>query len=130
MEGLTMTKLILAALVLGAPVAASAATADLRQAAIDKMFATMDANHDGHVDKAEYAKFQQARFAKQAQTVDAAVTELDKDKDGKISKAEAATVPEIAKYFDGLDADKDGFLSRAEMQNAMAAAQAADANTN
>lgn len=123
-----MTKLLIAALAFAAPAAAVAAAADLRQAAIDKSFAAMDTNHDGRIDKAEYAKFQQARYSKQAQTVDAAVTELDKDKDGKISKAEAETVPEIARYFDGLDANKDGFLDRTEMQNAMAAAQAAEAD--
>lgn len=122
-----MTKLLIAALAFAAPAAAVVAPADLRQAAIDKSFAAMDTNHDGRIDKAEYSKFQQARYSKQAQTVDAAVMELDKDKDGKISKAEAAAVPEIAKYFDGLDTNKDGFLDRTEMQNAMAAAQAAEA---
>jgi Ca2+-binding EF-hand superfamily protein len=121
-------KLLASALILGASSTAMAAPADLRQASIDKTFAAMDTDHDGRIDKAEYAKFQQARFSKQAQTVDAAVTELDKDKDGKISKAEAAAVPELAKYFDGLDTNKDGFLDRTEMQHAMAAAQAAEAN--
>jgi hypothetical protein len=123
-----MMKTLLIALTLGAPAAATAAPADLRQAATDKAFAAMDTNRDGHIDKAEFTNFQQARYAKHSQAVDAAVAELDKDKDGKISRAEAATVPELAKYFDGLDADKDGFLSQAEMQNAMAAAQVVEAD--
>lgn len=45
------------------------------------------------------------------------------------SKEEASVVPEIAKYFAGLDTDGDGFLSLKEMQQAMVAAQTADAPT-
>ncbi|MNY73658.1 EF hand [compost metagenome] len=52
---------------------------------------------------------------------------MDKNKDGKISKEEATVVPEIAKYFTGLDTDGDGYLSLKEMQQAMVAAQTADA---
>jgi len=43
------------------------------------------------------------------------------------SRKEAAVVPEIAKYFAGHDTDGDGYLSLKEMQQAMVAAQAADA---
>lgn len=120
------TTTVLTALALAAPIAASAAPADPRQAYVDKAFAAMDGNGDGRVDKAEYARFQKARFDRQARSVDSAIGELDKDRDGRISRAESAAVPEIARYFDGLDADKDGFLSRDEMQRAMVAAQAAD----
>lgn len=52
---------------------------------------------------------------------------MDADKDGKISRKEAAVVPEIEKYFAGLDTDGDGYLSLKEMQQAMVAAQTADA---
>jgi hypothetical protein len=52
---------------------------------------------------------------------------MDSNKDGRISKDEAAIVPEIAKYFAGLDVNGDGYLSLAEMQQAMVAAQTADA---
>jgi EF hand len=38
----------------------------------------------------------------------------DADKDGKLSKAEAAKLPAVAARFDELDADKDGNLSMAE----------------
>ncbi|WP_350259409.1 EF-hand domain-containing protein [Stenotrophomonas riyadhensis] len=89
----------------------------------------MDANKDGHVDKAEYARFQQERFSRQADSIDVAFKEMDADKDGKISRKEAAVVPEIAKYFAGLDTDGDGHLSLKEMQQAMVAAQTADAPT-
>ena len=118
-----MRNIVLIALALAGSGSAVAATPDLSQAAIDKTFGEMDANHDGHVDKAEYTKYFQARAGHQTAQVDAAIKELDKDKDGKISKAEAAAVPQLAKYFSELDTDKDGFLSRQEMQNAMMAAQ-------
>lgn len=109
------------------PLFAHAATADPKQAYIDSTFAAMDSNKDGRVDKAEFAAYQQSRFSKQATSIDVAFKEMDKNKDGKISKEEAAVVPEIAKYFNGLDADGDGYLSLKEMQQAMLAAQTADA---
>ncbi|QWT22554.1 EF-hand domain-containing protein [Bacillus sp. NP157] len=122
-----MFKSMLFAASLAIPVAAGAATTDPRQATIDRNFAAMDTNHDGKIDKAEYAAFQTARFDRQAQSVDGAFNELDTNKDGKISKAEAAAVPAIATYFDALDINKDGSLSREEMQKAIVAAQTAEA---
>ncbi|WP_229655234.1 EF-hand domain-containing protein [Stenotrophomonas maltophilia] len=79
--------------------------------------------------KAEYAKCQQGRFSQQADSIDAAFSAMDRNKDGRISKEEANVVPEIAKYFAGLDTDGDGYLSLKEMQQAMVAAQTADAPT-
>ncbi|HDS1146432.1 MULTISPECIES: EF-hand domain-containing protein [Stenotrophomonas] len=110
-----------------APLLAEAAPADPKQAYIDSTFAAMDTNKDGRIDKAEYARFQQQRFSKQADSIDAAFTAMDANKDGRISKEEATVVPEIAKYFAGLDTDGDGYLSLKEMQQAMVAAQTADA---
>lgn len=109
------------------PLLGHAASSDPKQAYIDSSFAVMDSNGDGRIDKAEYAKYQQARFSKQSDSIDAAFKEMDTNKDGKISKEEAALVPEIAKYFAGLDTDGDGYLSLKEMQQAMVAAQTADA---
>ena len=40
----------------------------------------------------------------------------DKDGDGKISRAEAAALPRIAKHFDEIDTNKDGFLTKEELQ--------------
>jgi hypothetical protein len=39
---------------------------------------------------------------------------LDKNKDGKISAAEARKDETLSKLFSGLDGDKDGAISRAE----------------
>ena len=116
------------ALLIAVPLLASqAAPADPKQAYIDSTFTAMDTNKDGRVDKAEYTRFQQGRFSKQADSIDAAFSAMDTNKDGRISKDEATLVPEIAKYFAGLDTDGDGYLSLKEMQQAMVAAQTADA---
>jgi Ca2+-binding EF-hand superfamily protein len=122
-----MNKTALLIALCAAPLLAKAAPADPKQAYIDSTFTAMDSNKDGRVDKAEFATYQQARFSKQADSIDAAFAAMDKNKDGKISKEEATVVPEIAKYFTGLDTDGDGYLSLKEMQQAMVAAQTADA---
>ena len=44
---------------------------------------------------------------------------MDANKDGKISRAEAAGFRNVAKYFDAADTDKDGTLSLAEFGNAL-----------
>jgi hypothetical protein len=44
---------------------------------------------------------------------------MDANKDGKISRDEAASFPNVAKYFDAADTDKDQMLSPEEFENAM-----------
>lgn len=122
-----MKKTALLIALCAAPLASQAAPADPKQAYIDSTFTAMDTNKDGRVDKAEYTRYQQGRFSKQADSIDAAFSAMDTNKDGRISKDEATLVPEIAKYFAGLDTDGDGYLSLKEMQQAMVAAQTADA---
>jgi len=124
-----MNKTLLIITLYAAPLIGHAASGDPKQAYIDATFTAMDANNDGRVDKTEYATFQQERFSKQADSIDAAFSAMDRNKDGRISKEEANVVPEIAKYFAGLDTDGDGYLSLKEMQQAMVAAQTADAPT-
>jgi Ca2+-binding EF-hand superfamily protein len=46
------------------------------------------------------------------------IAQLDKDKDGFISKTEAAGHPMLAKRFDAIDSNKDGKLSKEELQAA------------
>lgn len=60
-----------------------------------------------------------AMQAKVSRRVDQVFAKLDTDKDGRISKAEAAKGPKMAKAFDRVDADHDGFVSRAEMSAAV-----------
>lgn len=97
------------------------------QSSVDTTFAAMDANRDGHIDKAEFTGFTQARQSRQATAMDAAFRDMDKDGDGHLSKAEAAPNPVIAGAFTALDADRDGKLSSAEMRAALAKAQADEA---
>ena len=40
---------------------------------------------------------------------------LDKDKDGKVSRVEAGTIPELVSAFDKLDRDRDGKLDQVEL---------------
>lgn len=42
--------------------------------------------------------------------------QLDTDKDGRVSKAEAAARPGLAERFTEMDADKNGFLDKADRQ--------------
>jgi Ca2+-binding EF-hand superfamily protein len=53
--------------------------------------------------------------ARIARRVDAVFARLDADKDGRISRAEAAKGPRLSRHFDKIDADHDGYVSRAEL---------------
>ncbi len=55
-----------------------------------------------------------AADAKARMAVEAAFTKADANGDGRISKEEAAKVPELAGRFEMLDKDKDGSLTLAE----------------
>ena len=45
--------------------------------------------------------------------------QADTDKDGRISKAEAAADPKFAERFAKMDANRDGFVDRADFQARM-----------
>lgn len=57
--------------------------------------------------------------ARIARRVDAVLARLDADKDGRISRAEAAKGPRLSRNFDKVDADRDGYVSRAELTAAL-----------
>lgn len=52
--------------------------------------------------------------AKARMAVEAAFAKADANGDGKVSKDEAAKMPEMSAKFDALDRDKDGVLTLAE----------------
>lgn len=52
--------------------------------------------------------------AKARMAVEAAFTKADANGDGKVTKDEAAKLPEISAKFEALDKDKDGALTLAE----------------
>jgi hypothetical protein len=54
-----------------------------------------------------------------ASKLELAFNYMDVDRDGKISRAEAAGFRGVAKHFDEADTDNDHFLSRAEFDAAM-----------
>lgn len=54
-----------------------------------------------------------------AQDLERAFNFMDANKDGKISREEAASFRNVAKHFDEADTDKDGALSKDEFANAM-----------
>jgi Ca2+-binding EF-hand superfamily protein len=45
---------------------------------------------------------------------------LDRDRDGRISQAEAEAGPRLKPHFAEVDADKDGYLSKEELRAALA----------
>lgn len=44
------------------------------------------------------------------------LAKLDTDRDGRISSAEAAAAPRLAKRFAKIDRDGDGYITRAELK--------------
>jgi hypothetical protein len=53
-----------------------------------------------------------------AQEIEAAFKRADADGDGKLTKKEAATFPELAQRFEQIDTDKDTFVSMKEFTKA------------
>ena len=122
----------------GAVALAAAQTAAPAQATLAKR-ASLDANGDGSIDKAEAAKSPRlaARFdaldADKDGKLDAGErpqrggkhhrrgdhgSKLDADKDGRISQAEAANSPMAARFAE-MDANKDGYVDQADRQQRM-----------
>lgn len=106
------------------------------QTHVQKMFAHLDANHDGFITKVEAAAVNQQREAKLEQRAerfqpDKIFDRLDLNKDGKVTQAEAeaahnqhaqakgdqpaqAHAAAFAGMFARADSNKDGVLTRAE----------------
>ena len=84
-----------------------------------KNFDAIDANHDGQVTMEELHAFHQAH--KGAHHDGAGMfAKLDTNKDGKISREEAAAAPRLAEHFDAIDTNHDGFVTPDEMKAAHA----------
>lgn len=85
-------------------------------------FDKLDQNKDGVIDAEELEKARKAMGAKQGDgqaggQVDAILKRLDKDGDGKLTKAEAGDAP----WFDKLDKNSDGVLDTEELEKLAAA---------
>jgi hypothetical protein len=85
-------------------------------------FATLDANHDGRIASAEYARAAQSLFEMIDMEHDGTVTDgldpkrilalADADQDGKLTLGEWMAFNNAR--FDRIDANDDGFIDRAE----------------
>lgn len=53
-----------------------------------------------------------------ARAMGAKLREADRDRDGRLSRTEAAGLPVLAKHFDRIDGDRDGYLTREEFRTA------------
>lgn len=60
-----------------------------------------------------------AKPAMSAKDLMAAFTKSDTNKDGKLSKEEAAGVPGLVERFEAIDTDGDKFISKAEFEKAI-----------
>lgn len=76
-------------------------------------FAVMDANHDGQVSKKELIGFVEA----QRKRAVARFKRADKNRNGKLSKQEARSLPGIYARFDQIDANHDGQVSPREIRS-------------
>jgi len=106
---------------------------------IAKKFKEADKDGDGKLTRSEYLAVmarQDANTVRQkvagkdrdnagagasgkAKSNDPGFNNLDKDKDGSLSKTEAAANPDLAKKFEEADKDHDGKLTRAEYLSVM-----------
>jgi hypothetical protein len=81
----------------------------LKAPAMVENFEAIDTNHDRELSKAEIKAFttsiekKRFEFAKQLETA-------DKDKNGKLSREEAKTLPSLASHFDEIDSNHDDQL--------------------
>lgn len=124
-------QILLTALVL-TPVATQAQqpASDPTEAYIAAGFAAMDTDKNGQVDRTEFEGFMRARLAKQHESFDTAFAQLDKNGDGKISRAEAAALPPLFSNFAAVDTNGDGNITKDELRAAMLKSQAQGAGGN
>lgn len=109
-------------------------------------FAKSDDDKDGFLTRAEYLKTAAAKDfttlrEKTADAIDPdtkakpkpedlGFNDLDKNDDGKLSRAEAAANPKVAQKFAESDGDKDGYVTRAEYLKTAAAEDWRNARDN
>lgn len=83
------------------------------QARNRQLFAQLDADHNGQLSPAEFAKVEAPTPPVNGQPV---IAQLDLNKDGKVSLVEYRTAKLAS--FDRIDTDKDGVVTVAEMRAA------------
>jgi Ca2+-binding EF-hand superfamily protein len=83
-------------------------------------FDAVDANHDGKIDRDEWAAFQRRTLAARKARFDQWFAKADSNGDGFIQRAEArAHEPLLYAHFHEIDANGDGKISPAELRLAI-----------
>lgn len=80
-------------------------------------FDDLDKNHDGKLDASERPQRRGGREHGGRHGGAGGAARLDTDGDGRISQAEAAKSPRLAKDFAAIDANKDGYVVRSELRS-------------
>lgn len=83
-------------------------------------FAELDGNRDGFLTRGELREFGRKRHEQRRTTREQRFAEkfrtIDTDRDGRLSKAEAAGSPRLSGSFAWMDENRDGYLSHEELR--------------
>lgn len=84
---------------------------------LQRSFDAIDTNHDGKIDRDEWAAYQRSQLQAHRATFERYFKAADKDGDGYLSRDEvAAAEPFLYQHFDEIDVNHDGKLSPAEIR--------------
>ncbi|MDR3396659.1 MAG: EF-hand domain-containing protein [Pandoraea sp.] len=84
---------------------------------LQRSFDAIDTNHDGKIDRNEWAAYQRSQLQARRATFERYFKAADKDGDGYLSRDEvAASEPFLYQHFDEIDVNHDGKLSPAEIR--------------
>lgn len=84
---------------------------------IARAFDRFDANHDGTIDRDEFAVGLSRYLDRQRSAFNRDFKAADANGDGKLSKEEASEAnPVLAQHFEDIDTNRDGFLTKSEIR--------------
>lgn len=79
-------------------------------------FDQLDTNHDGKLDASERPQRGEHRRGRGEGGGRFGIAAADRDGDGRISRAEAASLKRVSEHFDEIDRNRDGYLVRSEVR--------------
>ncbi|MBO9661348.1 EF-hand domain-containing protein [Dokdonella sp.] len=84
---------------------------------VARAFDRFDTNHDGQIDREEFAVGLGKYLDRQRNAFNRDFKAADANGDGKLSKEEASDAnPVLAEHFEDIDANHDGFLTKSEIR--------------